>query len=46
MRDLILLFQPPYCPEANPIERFWEYLKFIGVGGDSSAFQAPSHTES
>jgi transposase len=22
-----LLFQPPYCPEVNPIERFWEYLK-------------------
>ena len=23
----ILLFQPPYCPELNPIERLWEYLK-------------------
>ncbi|NJQ97687.1 MAG: IS630 family transposase [Hydrococcus sp. CSU_1_8] len=25
--NVILLFQPPYCPEVNPIERFWEYLK-------------------
>ncbi|WP_425216511.1 transposase [Tumidithrix helvetica] len=23
----MLLFQPPYCPELNPIERLWEYLK-------------------
>lgn len=22
-----LLFQPPYCPELNPIERLWEHLK-------------------
>ena len=22
-----MLFQPPYCPELNPIERLWEYLK-------------------
>jgi putative transposase len=21
------LFQPPYSPELNPIERVWEYLK-------------------
>ena len=25
--NLILLFQPPYCPELNPIERLWEHLK-------------------
>ena len=25
--NIILLFQPPYCPELNPIERLWEYLK-------------------
>ncbi|NEP40436.1 MAG: IS630 family transposase [Okeania sp. SIO2H7] len=25
--NVILLFQPPYCPEVNPIERFWEYVK-------------------
>ncbi len=24
---MILLFQPPYCPELNPIERLWEHLK-------------------
>ena len=21
--NIILLFQPPYCPELNPIERLW-----------------------
>ena len=25
--NVILLFQPPYCPELNPIERLWEHLK-------------------
>ncbi len=25
--NIILLFQPPYCPELNPIERLWEQLK-------------------
>ena len=25
--NIVLLFQPPYCPELNPIERLWEYLK-------------------
>jgi transposase len=25
--NIILLFQPPYCPELNPIERVWEELK-------------------
>ena len=25
--NIILFFQPPYCPEVNPSERFWEYLK-------------------
>ena len=25
--NIILLFQPPYCPELNPIERLWLYLK-------------------
>lgn len=24
---VILLFQPPYCPELNPIERVWQHLK-------------------
>lgn len=26
-QNIILLFQPPYCPEVNPIERVWEYIK-------------------
>lgn len=21
------MFQPPYCPESNPIEQIWQYLK-------------------
>ena len=25
--NVILLFQPPYCPEVNPIERVWQDLK-------------------
>ena len=25
--NVVLFFQPPYCPELNPIERLWEYLK-------------------
>jgi transposase len=25
--NIILLFQPPYSPETNPIERVWQYLK-------------------
>lgn len=26
-QNIILFFQPPYCPEVNPIERFWLFLK-------------------
>lgn len=26
-KNIILLFQPPYCPELNPIERLWQHLK-------------------
>ncbi len=25
--NVILFYQPPYCPEVNPIERVWEYIK-------------------
>lgn len=25
--NIIPIFQPAHCPELNPIERFWEFLK-------------------
>lgn len=25
--NIVLLFQPPYCPEVNPAERVWQALK-------------------
>lgn len=25
--NIILMFQPAHCPELNPTERLWEYLK-------------------
>lgn len=25
--NIILLFQPPYSPQVNPIERLWQFLK-------------------
>ncbi len=25
--NIALLFQPPHCPELNPIEQVWQYLK-------------------
>lgn len=25
--NVLLLFQPPYCPELNPIERLWQEIK-------------------
>jgi len=25
--NIVLFFQPPYCPELNPIERVWQHLK-------------------
>jgi transposase len=28
--NVILLFQPAYSPEVNPIERLWQYLKEQG----------------
>ena len=27
LENIILLFQPPYCPELNPIERLWAEIK-------------------
>ena len=30
--NIILLFQHPACPEVNPTERVWEYLKDFLAG--------------
>lgn len=30
--NIIPLFQPPHCPELNPIERFWQHLKACWKG--------------
>lgn len=27
LSNIILMFQPPHCPELNPIEQVWQYLK-------------------
>jgi transposase len=34
--NVVLLYQPPHCPELNPIERVWEDLK-RGLKGDNFA---------
>ncbi len=26
-KNVILMFQPSHCPESNPIEQVWQYLK-------------------
>ena len=26
-KNIILMFQPSHCPESNPIEQVWQYLK-------------------
>jgi hypothetical protein len=30
--NIIPIFQPPHCPELNPIERFWQHLKSLWKG--------------
>lgn len=30
--NIVLLFQPPHCPEVNPTERVWEYIKEFLAG--------------
>ncbi|REJ46204.1 MAG: IS630 family transposase, partial [Microcystis aeruginosa TA09] len=32
--NIILFYQPPYCPEVNPIERVWLYLKNLLAWGN------------
>ena len=27
LENILLIFQPPYSPELNPIERLWHYIK-------------------
>lgn len=30
--NIIPIFQPPHCPELNPIERLWQFLKGLWKG--------------
>ena len=26
-QNIRILYQPPYCPEVNPVEHLWEYIR-------------------
>ena len=32
--NIIPIFQPAHCPELNPIERLWQFVKGLLVGGE------------
>lgn len=38
--NIIALFQPPHCPELNPIERFWQHLKSLWKGENFPSLEA------
>jgi len=38
--NIIPLFQPPHCPELNPIERFWQHLKATWKGENFPSLEA------
>lgn len=41
--NVILFYQPPYCPKVNPIERVWLYLKNLLAWGN---FNSPDNLRS
>jgi len=38
--NIIPIFQPPHCPELNPIERFWQALKALWKGENFGSLTA------
>lgn len=38
--NIIPIFQPPHCPELNPIERFWQFLKGLWQGENFASLDA------
>jgi transposase len=38
--NIIPIFQPPYCPELNLIERFWQFLKGLWKGENFASLDA------
>jgi transposase len=38
--NIIPIFQPSYCPELNPIERFWQFLKGVCKGENFAGLDA------
>lgn len=41
--NLIPVFQPPHCPEVNPIERLWEFLKALWKGENFASLDELRH---
>jgi transposase len=40
---IIPIFQPPHCPELNPIERLWQFLKGLWKGENFPSLDALKH---
>jgi len=38
--NIIPIFQPAHCPELNPIERFWQFLKGLWKGENFASVDA------
>jgi transposase len=38
--NIIPIFQPAHCPELNPIERFWQFLKGLWKGENFPSLDA------
>ncbi len=41
--NIIPIFQPPHCPELNPIERLWQLLKGLWKGENFPSLDALRH---
>ncbi len=38
--NIIPIFQPPHCPQLNPIERLWQFLKALWKGENFASLDA------